>query len=85
MLAEAFDQIRASAAGNVAIMVRMLSAIGTIASRTVRLSHLRALDEQVQYIADLADRSIESKHDRDQFARRLSEVREALKAAFFER
>lgn len=85
MLAEAFDQIRASAAGNVAIMARMLSAIGTIASRTVRLSHLRALDEQVQYIADLADRSIESKHDRDRFSRRLSEVREALKAAFFER
>jgi nicotinamide riboside kinase len=66
-------------------MARMLSAISTIASRTVRLSHLRALDEQVQYIADLADRSIESKHDRDRFTRRLSEVREALKATFFER
>jgi len=85
MLAEAFDQIRTSAGGNVAIMARMLDAIGTIASHTVRLNHLRALDEQVQYIADLADRSIESKHDRGRFTRRLSEVREALKATFFER
>jgi len=85
MLAEAFDQIRDSAAGNVAIMMRMLGAIGTIASLTVSQSHLRALDEQVQYIADLADRSIESKHDRDRFTKRLSEVREALKSAFFER
>jgi len=87
MLAESFDQIRGSAAGNVAIMMRMLGAIGTIASLTVKLklSHLRALDEQVQHISDLADRSIESKHDRDRFAKRLSEVREALKAAFFVR
>ena len=85
ILAEAFDQIRGSAGGNVAIMVRMLGAIDTIASLTVSPSHLRALDEQVQYIADLADRSIESKHDRDRFTRRLSEVRETLKAAFFVR
>ncbi len=85
MLAEAFDQIRDSAKGNVAIIARMLDAIGTIASLTVSQSHLHALDEQVQYIADLVDRSIGSKHDRDRFARRLSEVREALKAAFFVR
>jgi len=80
MLAEAFDQIRDSAAGNVAIMARMLGAIGTIASLTVSPSHLRALDEQVQYIAELADRSIESKHDRDRLVRRLLEVRGVLKA-----
>ncbi len=85
MLAEAFDQIRASAGGNVAIMSRMLGAIGTIASLTVSPSHLRALDEQLQWIAELADRSIESKHDRDQFTKRLSEVHEALKSSFFER
>ena len=80
LLAEAFDQIRDSAAGNVAIMARMLGAIDTIASLAVSPGHLRALDEQVQYIADLADRSIESSHDRDQLARRLSEVREMLEA-----
>jgi uncharacterized membrane protein len=78
LLAEAFDQIRDSAAGNVAIMARMLGAIDTIASLTVSSSHLRALDEQVQWIAELADRSIESTHDRTRIGRRLMHVREAL-------
>jgi uncharacterized membrane protein len=80
LLAEAFDQIRDSAAGNVAIMARMLGAIDTIASLTVSPSHLRALDEQVQWIAELADRSIESTHDRARIERRLMQVREALRA-----
>jgi len=78
LLVEAFDQIRGSAAGNVAIMARMLGAIDTIASLTVSLSHIRALDEQVQWIAELADRSIESTHDRARIERRLRQVREAL-------
>ncbi len=78
LLVEAFDQIRGSAAGNVAIIARMLGAIDTIASLTVSPSHLRALDEQVQWIADLADRSIESIHDRARIERRLMQVREAL-------
>ncbi|GIT97744.1 hypothetical protein TSL1_05650 [Sulfurovum sp. TSL1] len=85
MLAESFDQIRGSSAGNFAIMARMLGAIGTIANITVSPSHLHALDEQVQYISDLVDRSIESEHDQDQLEKRLSEVREALKAAFLAR
>ncbi|HEO99092.1 MAG TPA: DUF2254 domain-containing protein [Epsilonproteobacteria bacterium] len=85
MLAEAFDQIRGSAAGNLTIMVHMLGAIGTIASLTVSPGHLRALGGQVQYIADLADRSIKSTHDRDQFDKRLLEVRKALKGKPFVR
>jgi len=80
LLAEAFDQIRRSAEGNVAIMARMLGAIDTIASLTVTPCHRRALDEQVQWIAELADRSIESTHDRARIERRLMEVREALEA-----
>ncbi len=79
-LAEAFDQIRGSAAGNVAIMARMLGAIDTLASLTVSPSHLRALDEQVQCIAELADRTIQSIHDRARIERRLSGVRETLEA-----
>ena len=71
LLAEAFDQIRASAAGNIAIMARMLGAIDTIASLTVSPSHLQALDEQVQWIAELADRTIEATHDRTRIERRL--------------
>jgi uncharacterized membrane protein len=80
LLAEAFDQIRRSAAGNVSIMARMLGAINTIASLTVSPHHRRALREQVQRIAELADRTIESTHDRAQIKRRMIHVREALEA-----
>jgi uncharacterized membrane protein len=78
LLAEAFDQIRANAAGNVAIMERMLGAIDTIASLSVSPSHVRALDEQVQWIGELADRTIEATHDRARIERQLMQVREAL-------
>jgi uncharacterized membrane protein len=80
LLAESFDQIRRSAEGNVSIMERMLGAIDTIASLTVSPCRRRALDEQVQWIAELADRTIESTHDRARIETRLMEVREALEA-----
>ncbi|MCJ7838542.1 MAG: DUF2254 domain-containing protein, partial [Burkholderiales bacterium] len=80
LLAEAFDQIRGSAEVNVAILARMLGAIDTIGSLTIRSSHLRALDEQLQWIAGVADRCIKSTHDRARLERRLSEVRETLEA-----
>lgn len=80
LLAEAFDQIRGSAEVNVAILVRMLGALDTIGSLTIRPSHLRALDEQLQCIAELADRCIQSSHDLARIERRLSEVREMLEA-----
>ena len=78
ILAEAFDQIRASAEVNVAILVRMLGALDTIGSLTIRPSHLRALDEQLQCIAEVADRTIEATHDRVRIEQRLTEVREKL-------
>lgn len=80
LLAEAFDQIRCSAEGNVAIIARMLGAIDTIASLTVSPCHRRALKEQAQRIAELADRSIASTHDRAQIKRRMIHVREVLEA-----
>jgi len=80
LLAEAFDQIRRSAEGNVAIMARMLGAIDTLASMSDSPDHRRALKEQVQWIAELANRSIVSAHDRAQINRRVIHVREALEA-----
>ena len=79
-MAEAFDQIRGNAEVNVAILARMLGALGTIGSLTIRPSHLQALDEQLQWIDELADRCIKSSHDRARLERRLSEVRETLEA-----
>jgi uncharacterized membrane protein len=78
LLAESFDQIRGSAIGNVAIMLRMLGALQTIASLTASPSRRRALRDQVQWIAELAERTIESPHDRARFESRLARVREAF-------
>jgi uncharacterized membrane protein len=82
LLAEAFDQIRGNAEVNVAILARMLGALNTIGSLTIRPSHLRALDEQMQCIAELIDRRIEASHDKARLEKRLSQVRETLEARF---
>jgi len=79
LLSEAFDQIRESAKGNLGIMLRMLGALQTIASLTASPSRRQALLEQVEGIAELAGRTIESPHDRTRFERHLAQVREALK------
>jgi len=78
LVAEAFDQIRQNAAGNVAIMSRMLGALQTIASLTASPSRRRVLREHVQWIAELAERTIEPPHDRARVESRLARVREAL-------
>jgi uncharacterized membrane protein len=81
LLAEAFDQIRGSAEGNVAIIARMLGAIDTLGSLTVNPNHRRALAEQVQGIAELAGRTLPAPQDRARIERRLAQVRHALGAA----
>jgi uncharacterized membrane protein len=78
LVAASFDQIRVSATGNVGVMLRMLGAIQAIAGLTSSPSRRRALRDQVQWLAELAERSIESPHDRARFESRLASVREAL-------
>lgn len=78
LVAESFDQIRASAVGNVGVMLRMLGALQTIGSLTTSPSRRRALREEVQWIAELAERTVESPHDLARFESRLANVREAL-------
>jgi len=80
LLSDAFDQIRESAKGNLGIMLRMLGSLETIASLTADSSRRQALHEQVEWIAELATRTIESPHDRTCFERRLALVHEALAA-----
>jgi uncharacterized membrane protein len=80
LLAESFDQIRNSAKGNIAIMLRMLGALQTIAGLTASPSPRRALRDQVRWIAELAARTLESAHDRARIDARLVRVREALEA-----
>jgi uncharacterized membrane protein len=80
LLAEAFDQIRGSAEGNISIMARMLGAFETLADLTTNQRRRRALQEQVHWLAELAGRTTEASHDRARIAKRLQEVREALNA-----
>ncbi|NQV25902.1 MAG: DUF2254 domain-containing protein [Rhodopirellula sp.] len=78
LLAESFDQIRRNAKGDVAIMSRMLGAFHTLATLTASPRRRRVLGEQVDWIAELAERSIDSAHDRMRIDTRLARVREVL-------
>ncbi len=78
LLAEAFDQIRECAMGNVSIMVRMLGSIETLAGLTASPCRRRALYEQVRWIAEVAGRTTEPAHERERLAKRLREVRDVL-------
>jgi uncharacterized membrane protein len=81
LVAESFDQIRGSAGGNVAILLRILDGLQTIASLTTSGSRQQVLREQVEWIAEVAARTIKSPHDRTQFENRLAQVRAALEPA----
>lgn len=78
LVAESFDQIRGSAIGNVGIMLRMLGALKTIATFTASPSRRRALREQVQWLAELSERTVECSYDRSRIDARLTGAREAL-------
>ncbi len=80
LLDDSFDQIRRSAEGNVAVMERMLGAIENIASLTTNPYRRWALCEQIQRIDELADRTIESAHDRARIEMRLTHLRQTLKS-----
>lgn len=76
LLSESFDQIRSNAKGNVAIMSRMLGAMETLASLTASPRRRHVLSEHVQWIAELAECSLESAHDRAKIKERSAGVRE---------
>jgi uncharacterized membrane protein len=78
LVAESFDQIRESAKGNVAIMLRMLGALQTIASQSASPSRRLVLREQAQRVAELAGRTIASPHDRERFESSLASALAAL-------
>ena len=78
LVAESFDQIRGSAKGNVAVMLRMLGALQVIASLTTSVDRRGVLGDQAECIAELAARTLESPHDRARFESRLVRVRTAL-------
>lgn len=80
LLTEALSEIRRSVAGNVTIMASMLKSIDLIGSRTPIESRRRALRQHIHQIAELADKTVGSKHDRAWLERVLTDVRAALAA-----
>ena len=77
-VAGSFDEIRGSAAGNLAIMLRMLDALQTIGSLTDDAGRRHILREQVICIAEVGPSSIPSTHDRARFEERLASVSMSL-------
>ncbi|EIC20750.1 DUF2254 domain-containing protein [Thiorhodovibrio frisius] len=78
LLSEAFDQIRQDAETNVAILLRLLGALETIADLTASRDRRWLLREKVEEIAEAAERNIVAPHDRTHLARRLTQARAAL-------
>lgn len=72
LVAESFDQIRNSAEGNLAIMLRMLGALDTIASLTGSVERRQVLSQQAQFLEELADESLKFQHDRECFDKRYA-------------
>ncbi len=78
LVAQSFDQIRVSAEGNLAIMLRMLDALHTIGSLTDRMARRRILLGQAQCICEIAELSLKFPHDRTRFDESYAWVRTFL-------
>ncbi|HBO44175.1 MAG TPA: DUF2254 domain-containing protein, partial [Planctomycetaceae bacterium] len=63
LLAEAFDQIRQNAEGNVAVLTRQLQTLEIIAGQTANTRRRQSLRQQAELIAAVAERTIPSPHD----------------------
>jgi len=64
LLAEAFDQIRQNAEGNVAVLARLLQILEIVAKRTTDVDRRLALRQQADLVAETAERSVPAAHDR---------------------
>ncbi|AMR27480.1 hypothetical protein A0257_10495 [Hymenobacter psoromatis] len=70
----ALDQIRVSGEANVAVYLRLLTAIGTAAARTREPDRHLTLRLQVDYIREAADRTLNTDYERSQVRVRATEV-----------
>ena len=64
LLADAFDQIRQNAEGNVAVLKRLLQVLATVAGRTSDERRRQALRQQADLVVETAERSVPLAHDR---------------------
>ena len=74
----AFDQIRVSGEGNVAVYLRLLTALATAAARTADPARHQALRTHVGRIREAAARTLDTDYERDQVRTHAREVEELL-------
>ena len=80
LLIESFDQIRGNAKDNFVIMSRITDAILTLAPLMADPQRRKALLDQVHWIAELAELTLESTHDRARINVQLTRAREMLES-----
>jgi uncharacterized membrane protein len=64
LLGESFDQIRENAAGNTAVILRLLAALKIIERQTTNKRRLDDITRRVSLLHSLADRTIKTAYDR---------------------
>jgi uncharacterized membrane protein len=64
LLNDAFDQIRQNADGNVAVLLRLIEALSTIADFTSDEERRQAIKLHVDLVLETVERSVSSPHDR---------------------
>jgi uncharacterized membrane protein len=74
LLDEAFDQIRESAGGNAAVILRLLGALGAVARRTTNARRLGHVAAHVVRLRALSDRSVKSAYDRERIDAAAAEL-----------
>lgn len=80
LLSDAFDQIRRNAAGNVTILSRILETLQILAGFTASPRRRQAICGQMQQIAELAARTVDSTHDREKIEAHLNRLTIILEA-----
>ncbi len=83
LLDDSFDQIRESAEGNAAIVVRILHRLNAIARQTSSRSRLDHIAAHLERVELLAERSIKSPHDRERIKAAARELNSALDTSRF--
>jgi uncharacterized membrane protein len=78
LLAEAFNQIRQNASGNVTVLAHLLLAMETIAGRTPDRVRIAALHQQVTLIAEVVQRTVPAPQDRAGLEARFRASTESL-------
>jgi uncharacterized membrane protein len=81
LITEAFDQLRDSAGDNVAIYLRLLTAIDAAARRTRNIQRRRILATQIELIASDAERAVLSNYNKGLLRDRLAGARARLSEA----